>query len=60
MAKYVLKTCCQWAGTEQEHEIEGDFKNEDEALKAFGGDEEAWQQAIEDHAPECWIELAEE
>jgi hypothetical protein len=56
MAKYQLVTNCAWAGTEQYHEIDGDFNSPEEALEAFGGHEEAYQQAIEDHSPEYYIE----
>lgn len=55
MAKYVLKTSSNWTG-EKEHKIEGDFENEDEALEAFGGHDEAFHQAIEDHAPGYRVE----
>ena len=56
MAKYQLVTKSTWQGTEQYHEIDGDFKNEKEALKAFGGENDAYQQALEDHSPEYYIE----
>ncbi len=58
--KYQLVTRCQWSGTDTYHEIEGDFKSEEEALKAFGGDDAAWQQAIEDHEPSYSIEEFDE
>ena len=59
MKKYKLVTTCAWSGAEVEHEIEGEYKNEEEALEAFGGEDEAWQQAIEDHEPQFHIEEEE-
>ena len=60
MAKWQLVTQCTWVGTEQYHDIEGDFETEDEAIAAFGGDEAAWQQAIEDHEPEYHVEKVDD
>ena len=60
MAKYQLVTSCEWAGTEQYHDIDGDFETEEEALEAFGGDDAAYQQAIEDHSPEYHMEKLED
>jgi len=58
--KYVVKTCCGYAGTEETHEIEGDFNSIEEATEAFGGAKAVWLQAIEDHSPEAWVEQLEE
>lgn len=60
MAKYQLVTNCTWAGTEQYHDIDGDFNSEEEAIEAFGGHDAAWEQAIEDHSPEYYVEKVEE
>ena len=60
MAKYQLVTNCNWVGCECYHKIEGDFDSEQEALDAFGGDDVAWQQALEDHAPEYYVEKVED
>lgn len=59
MAKFQLVTTSTWSGTECYHEIDGDFENEEEALEAFGEDE-AWQQALEDHSPEYYVEKVED
>jgi hypothetical protein len=53
--KYKLVTATTWYGTEQEHEIDGDFDNEDDALEAFGGSDAAQCQAEEDHGLEWYI-----
>jgi len=60
MAKWQLITQCTWAGTEQYHDIEGDYENEDEAIEAFGGDDAAWVQVLEDHAPEYHVQKIED
>lgn len=56
MAKYRLVTRCAWAGTEIYHRVYGDFENEEDALEAFGGEEEAQEQANRDHRPEFYME----
>lgn len=58
--KFRLVTTCAWVGAEGHHEIEGEYETYLEALEAFGGDEEAYQQAIEDHCPDYYIEECEE
>jgi len=60
MAKYQLVTLCGFVGSDEHHEIDGDFKSEAEALEAFGGDEAAWNQTLEDISPESYIEEVEE
>jgi len=58
--KWILKTTSAWAGTEQIHEIEGEYETEEEALEAFGGFEDAEMQAQEDHGVEWCVEEEEE
>lgn len=60
MARYNLVTRSCWAGTECYHEIDGDFESPEDALEAFGGEDAAYDQAIEDHCPEYSIELIED
>ena len=36
MAKWQLVTSTIWMGTEQYHDIDGDYETEEEALEAFG------------------------
>lgn len=60
MAKYRLVTGTCWAGTDKYHDIAGDFVDEVEALKAFGGAEDAWQQAIDDHGVSYHVEKVED
>jgi len=59
--KFRLVTTCAWAwaGAEKYHEIEGEYETEDKALEAFGGAEEAYQQAVEDHCPDYHVEEVE-
>lgn len=51
MKKVTIKTSCNWAGTEQEHVVEVEDDITDEALGEL-----AYEQALEDHAPEGWWE----
>lgn len=60
MAKYQLVTNSAWAGTDQYHEIDGEFENEDEALEAYGGADNAEVQAQDDHGVEWHIERVED
>ena len=53
--KWVLVTVTTWAGTEQTHEIDGEYETMEEALKAFGGSDEAQMQAEEDHGLEWYV-----
>jgi len=55
MAKWQLVTSTTWMGTEQYHDIDGDYETEEEALESFGGNDEAYLQALEDHCPEYHI-----
>ena len=57
--KYQIKTYCNWVGTEQYHDIEGDYDTAEEALEAFGGADAAYEQSLEDHRPEWEIVEAE-
>ena len=53
--KWVLKTNTTWVGTEQTHEIDGEYETWQEALAAFGGESEAQMQAEEDHELQWYV-----
>jgi len=55
MKKYQLVTKSTWVGTEQYHEIDGEYEDDEAALEAFGGQEEAEIQAQEDHQVEWYV-----
>ena len=57
--KFRLITSCAWGNIEEYHEIDGEYETPEEALEAFGGEEEAYQQAIEDSCLDYYIQEVE-
>lgn len=59
--KYKVMTCVGYVGTENEEILDGDYENEEEAIKAcFGNYDGLRQFAIEEQGLEFWLEEVEE